>query len=49
MDRLGLWVLNNRYHMAKELPDGRIVAISRMTFGKWRLLIGTYDWVDDGY
>lgn len=48
-DRLGLWMLANGYHAARELPDGRVAAVTRLLYGTWRLLIGTYDWVDDAY
>lgn len=33
------------------LPDGRLITVTAMTFGKFRLNVGPADayWYDDGY
>lgn len=40
---------DNRYEHARLLPDGRILAVSHMTFGNYRLVIGDEYQVLDGY
>jgi len=34
------WRESNRYVAAKQLDDGRLVALAPMTFGKLRLIVG---------
>jgi hypothetical protein len=34
----------------RDLPDGRILSVQPLTFGRARLCIGTNEWTyDDGY
>jgi hypothetical protein len=39
----------NSYSYARVLPDGRILAVAEMTFGNYRLVIGTEQLLLDGY
>jgi hypothetical protein len=34
------WAAENRYLDAKQLDDGRLVALAPMTYGKLRLVVG---------
>lgn len=43
------WAVENGYPMAKQLDNGRLVAIAPMTFGKLRLVIGDAWGIDSAY
>jgi hypothetical protein len=40
---------DNGYEHARLLPDGRVLAVSSMTFGNYRLVVGDAYQVLDGY
>lgn len=46
---LETWRRANGYVSARQLPDGRILAVAPQTFGKFRLNVGTMHQVMDGY
>lgn len=43
------WKDANGYEHARVLADGRILAVTPQTFGKFRLNVGSLDEIFDGY
>lgn len=43
------WAENNGYAVAKELDDGRLVALVPLIMGTWRLVVGNEFTLDDGW
>jgi hypothetical protein len=48
-DELEEWRQANGYVLARQLDDGRLVAIGAQTFGKWRINIGDTVGVHEAY
>lgn len=49
VDDLAVWAASNGYVDVKRLPDGRLAAISPLTFGRARINVGDLHTVRDGY